>query len=245
VTQGDTVRRFTQLGGNLALTTRQDGQGEVTIANPHGDAVSFASVAGSTHPAVGIVGWADYDEYGNVRTAPQPAPVNYGWVGAKGRATSGAGLLLMGVRVYNPVTGIFTTPDPVPGGGANNYTYPTDPVNSFDLSGALSGRAWWGTCNTWTAWWSPYRHLSLHFSRAGTTRVRDDYFAYATFASIGTFFSGWVGAVFVLLATFATYIAANAWWAARHNRCLWVYVYNFKPSFALTSFWASSAGCPF
>ncbi|WP_404375162.1 RHS repeat-associated core domain-containing protein [Kytococcus sedentarius] len=61
----------------------------------------------------------------------------YGWLGGKERATPTGtfGLTLMGARLYNPVTGRFTTTDPVYGGNANTYTYPTDPINTSDLTG--------------------------------------------------------------------------------------------------------------
>jgi hypothetical protein len=51
----------------------------------------------------------------------------------------------MGVRLYAPQLGRFLQTDPVPGGGANTYSYPTDPVNSFDID----GKQWWR--------WSGYR----------------------------------------------------------------------------------------
>ena len=44
---------------------------------------------------------------------------------------------------YNPNTGRFLTTDPIPGGNANTYTYPTDPINMFDLGGQFSwGHIW-------------------------------------------------------------------------------------------------------
>lgn len=44
----------------------------------------------------------------------------------------------MGARLYNPMTGTFLSPDPVPGGSATPYAYPTDPINFTDLNGQ-----WW------------------------------------------------------------------------------------------------------
>jgi hypothetical protein len=41
----------------------------------------------------------------------------------------------MGARVYNPKTNQFTSKDPIQGGNENSYTYPNDPINSFDCSG--------------------------------------------------------------------------------------------------------------
>lgn len=87
-------------------------------------------------PKAEFGGWSNYDEYGNATNATADTGiVNYGWLGGKQRAVSGAGLTLMGVRLYNPVTGLFTSTDLVEGGNANAYTYPSDPINSFDTDG--------------------------------------------------------------------------------------------------------------
>lgn len=50
----------------------------------------------------------------------------------------------MGARLYIPALGRFLQVDPVQGGTDNNYAYPTDPVNDFDLDGNWS---WKGIAN--------------------------------------------------------------------------------------------------
>lgn len=44
----------------------------------------------------------------------------------------------MGARVYVPSIGRFLQVDPIEGGTDNNYVYPGDPVNDFDLDGTFS-----------------------------------------------------------------------------------------------------------
>ena len=62
----------------------------------------------------------------------------------------------MGVRLYNPTTGRFLTTDPVEGGSAGPYLYPTDPIDGFDLTGQC-----WSWCNHV---WHHFRHfVSKHW----------------------------------------------------------------------------------
>lgn len=49
--------------------------------------------------------------------------------------TTETGILLMGARLYNPVTSLFTSLDPIYGGNDIPYTYPNDPINKQDLTG--------------------------------------------------------------------------------------------------------------
>ena len=47
----------------------------------------------------------------------------------------------MGARLYNSVTALFTSVDPVRGGNTTAYTYPQDPINFTDPSGREKEKA--------------------------------------------------------------------------------------------------------
>ena len=99
-----------------------------------------------------------YDPYGqalsNGLVSNQAVPDNSngsldaGWVGSHQRPYEHAGTIAlkqMGARPYIPSLGRFTALDPLEGGNANDYIYPTDPVNGFDLDGR---RCWFGVDHT-------------------------------------------------------------------------------------------------
>ncbi len=132
---GTTVRRYAELVGTDLALTIEDGA-SLTLTNPRGDIVTTVDVPPAGSPAESVTGWNNFDEFGNTTSATaSTGPINYGWLGGNQRATTPTGLLLMGARVYNPTTGTFSTVDPVRGGNANPYTYPTNPINRFDLDG--------------------------------------------------------------------------------------------------------------
>ncbi|MEU8221448.1 RHS repeat-associated core domain-containing protein [Kribbella sp. NPDC048915] len=146
-TRGTTTQRYAELiGSDLALTVDQTGAAVLTVANPHGDVVTTVELP-TGGAAAGVTGWNNYDEYGNAAgTTADTGVIAYGWLGAKQRAVSGAGLALMGVRLYNSGTGLFTSIDPMSGGNANAYTYPCDPINKVDLDGRFN---WWKKKKEW------------------------------------------------------------------------------------------------
>lgn len=129
-----TTRYESTIGGDLALTIT-DNQVELAVNNPHGDTVTTIPLTG-TGAGQGIKGWAQYDEYGNPTTDPaNTGATTYGWHGADQRALDASGLILMGARLYNSITGLFTSRDPVDGGNTTTYAYPQDPVGMNDVSG--------------------------------------------------------------------------------------------------------------
>jgi RHS repeat-associated protein len=141
------------IGGDLGLqatTTDTTTTTTLTLADPLGS-VASTIVVPSTGQHVQLDAVSTWDEYGNPLAATTTAggAIQLGWYGAKERATNPTtGLVLMGARLYNRVTGLFTSVDPVPGGNTTAYTYPQDPINKLDLDGQ---RSWWSKNWKWVA----------------------------------------------------------------------------------------------
>ena len=110
------------------------------LTDLHGDLV--ATLDSSQQ---GLSATSESTEYGNLRNAPDVGKVRYEWLGSNQRAAdTPSGVVLMGVRLYNPAKGRFLQTDPVPGGSCNSYDYTCDdPINGSDLD----GRRWcWKFC---------------------------------------------------------------------------------------------------
>ena len=171
-TRGTQVERYVSLlGGNaMSLIARSGAASTLLLANPHGDVVSTADLPQPSVAAIGVASWTNYDEYGAETSGGTAGLLNLGWSGSHGRSESGAGLVLMGRRVYNAAAGLFTSVDPVPGGNANQYAFPTDPVNNFDLDGCRCH--FWGKrvhyvfWVQWTGRWVLWRALSWVYSKS-------------------------------------------------------------------------------
>lgn len=135
--------RYLQLPGLGMAGAVSNSTATLQLANLHGDIVATQTNTTSTT----TVNYTEADEYGNTITGN---PGRYGWLGTHQRTNDSiAGLRIMGVRLYNPSTGLFSSADPLLDGGANRYSYPTDPINQLDLTGEY--------------WWGGYHKYSGHF----------------------------------------------------------------------------------
>lgn len=136
---GTHTERMRSLG--ITFTTTSGGTTvELALAGLRGDINATITLDG-TNPANGIDACRDWTEYG------QPTPpattdtggtagAGYGWLGQHERATLEAlGITLMGARLYNQTTALFTSFDPVFWGNEATYAYPNDPINRVDLNG--------------------------------------------------------------------------------------------------------------
>lgn len=143
---GSLTRNVESASGDLAATTSKTGDTVLQLTTIHGD-VALQLPLDTSKPPVAL----DSDEYGNARTGQ--AATRYSWLGAKQRsAETLTGVTLMGVRLYNPVSGRFLSADPVYGGNANAYDYVhADPLNQFDLDGRICWSCGFKKARSW-AW---------------------------------------------------------------------------------------------
>lgn len=143
----ETTTRWADLvGDDLSLSITNSGTAELSLADPHGSVEATITMP-DTDNATGLDRWNQYDEYGNTTSeitgnATGTTSQGYGWLGTKQRSTTTTGLQLMGARIYNPVTGLFASLDPLYGGNDTSYSYPNDPINNNDTSGREQ-QPWW------------------------------------------------------------------------------------------------------
>lgn len=143
------TRYVEDVAGNAAVSTGKSGNRELMLTDLQGSIMAYIPLVDGqkTTDATGIR-LAASDEFGQVtnlatgtsettRRGPPNRSERYGWLGAAQRSQEAlAGITLMGMRMYQPMTGRFLSVDSEPAGNATPYDYCSgDPVGCTDLSG--------------------------------------------------------------------------------------------------------------
>ncbi|HSX35956.1 MAG TPA: PA14 domain-containing protein [Patescibacteria group bacterium] len=145
-----TVReRYLHLPGGVLFTIRSSASSFSSISNVYSLPNIHGDIMATTKGSGAIQDTFTYEPFGKITSTALPDNTNgkadYDSLGQYQKQTETNFTnqpQLMGARIYMSVMGRFTQVDPVQGGNANNYAYPTDPVNDEDISGMIGWKRW-------------------------------------------------------------------------------------------------------
>ena len=121
-------------GANVTISVGTRTEKVLVLSDLQGTAVAAIPIP-TSGPATEIRGYANFGEFGVSSSGQTPSAGSSGWRASEQKTVTGAALIVMGRRLYNPKTGRFTSTDPIEGGTENPYVYPPDPINESDPSG--------------------------------------------------------------------------------------------------------------